>query len=53
VRDLAVGAWGAREGDEDPYPGWHEATEGLGWQGLDEGMWRQSELDEKVLEAWR
>jgi hypothetical protein len=53
VRDLAMGAQGAREGVGDPYPGWHEATEGLGWQGLNEGMWRRSELDEKVLEAWR
>jgi hypothetical protein len=46
-------AWGAREGDGDPYPGWHEVAEGLRWRGVDEGRQRQSELDEKVFEVWR
>jgi hypothetical protein len=53
VRDLVMGARGAREGDGDPYPGWHEAAEGLTRRGLGEGRRRRSELDEKVLEAWR
>jgi hypothetical protein len=53
VRDLAVVARGAREGDEDPYSSWHEAAEGLGWRGLGEGRRRWNELDEKVLEARR
>jgi hypothetical protein len=44
-----VAAQGAREGDGDPYPNWHEAVEGLGWLGVDEGRQRPSELDEKVL----
>jgi hypothetical protein len=51
VQDLTVVAWGAREGYGDPYPGWHEAAEGLGWWGINKGRRRQSELDEKVLEA--
>jgi hypothetical protein len=46
-----VVARGAREGDEDPYPDWHEAAEGLERSGIGKGRWRQSELDEKVLEA--
>jgi hypothetical protein len=29
-----VVARGAREGDGDPCPGWHEAAEGLGWPGV-------------------
>jgi hypothetical protein len=48
-----VVARGAREGDGDPYPGWHEAVEGLRWRGLDEGWQWRSELDVKVLEARR
>jgi hypothetical protein len=48
-----VVARGAREGDGDPYPGWHEAAEGLGWPGVSEGTGRQSELDEKVLDTQR
>jgi hypothetical protein len=48
-----VVARGAREGAGDPYPDWHEVTEGLGWPGIDEGRRRQSELNEKVLKAWR
>jgi hypothetical protein len=53
VRDLAVVAWGAREGDGDPYPGWHEAVEGRKRQGVDEGRRWRSELDEKVLDTQR
>jgi hypothetical protein len=48
-----VVARGAREGDGDPYPGWHEATEGLERPGVSEGRWQWSELNVKVLEAWR
>jgi hypothetical protein len=47
------GARGAREGDGDPYHGRHEAAEGLGRRGLDEGRRWRSELDEKVLKAQR
>jgi hypothetical protein len=53
ARDLVVMAWGAREWDGDPYPGWHEAAEGLGWPGLGEGRRWQSELNERVLEVRR
>jgi hypothetical protein len=53
ARDLAMVAQGAREGDGDPYPSWHEAAEGLERPGVSEGRRRRSELDEKVLEAWR
>jgi hypothetical protein len=48
-----VVARGAREGDGDPYPSWHEVAEGLGRLGVSEGRQRRSELDEKVLEAQR
>jgi hypothetical protein len=44
---------GAREGDRDPYLGWHEAVEGLGRPGIGEGRRWPSELYEKVLAAWR
>jgi hypothetical protein len=40
-----------REGDGDPYPSWHEAVEGLGRPGIDEGRRQWSELDERVLEV--
>jgi hypothetical protein len=53
ARDLTVTVWGAREGDGDRYPGWHEAAEGLRWSGIGEGRQRQSELDERVLDVWR
>jgi hypothetical protein len=49
ARDLAVVARGAREGDGNPYPGWHEATEGLDWSGVGEERRWWSKLDEKVL----
>jgi hypothetical protein len=48
-----VATRGAREGDGDPYPGWHEAVEGLGWSGIGEGRRQRSELDEKVLDVRR
>jgi hypothetical protein len=51
VRDLTVTARGAREGDGDPYPDWHEAAEGLKWLGIGEGKQWQSEIDERVLEV--
>jgi hypothetical protein len=44
---------GTREGDRDPYPGWHEAAEGLEWSGISERRRQWSELNEKVLGAWR
>jgi hypothetical protein len=53
VRDLAVMVRGAREGDGDPYLGWHVAAEGLGRPGIGEGTRWQSELDERVLEVRR
>jgi hypothetical protein len=53
ARDLAMVARGARGGDGDPYPGWHEAAEGLGRSGVGEGTWRQSVLNKKVLGARR
>jgi hypothetical protein len=37
ARDLAMVPWGAREGDGDPYPDWHEAAEGLRRPGVGEG----------------
>jgi hypothetical protein len=40
-----VTARGAREGDGDPYPGWHEATEGLRRSSVGEGRQRWNELD--------
>jgi hypothetical protein len=46
-----VAAWGAREADGNPYPGWHEVVEGLRQPGVGEGRWRQSKLDEKVLKV--
>jgi hypothetical protein len=36
-----------------PYLDWHEEAEGLEWPGLDEGRRQRSELNEKMLEAWR
>jgi hypothetical protein len=44
---------GAREGDGGPYPGWHEAVEGLGWPGVSEGRLKWSGLNEMVPEARR
>jgi hypothetical protein len=41
---LAVAAWGARGGDGDPYPGWHEAVEGHRRPGNGEGRWWLGEL---------
>jgi hypothetical protein len=35
--DLTMAARGATDGDGDPYPGWHEAVEGLGRPGIGEG----------------
>jgi hypothetical protein len=35
--DLTMAPWGAREGDGDPYPDWHEAAEGLRRPGISEG----------------
>jgi hypothetical protein len=40
---------GAREGDRDPCPGWHEGVEGLRWPGVGEGRRWRSEIDKKVL----
>jgi hypothetical protein len=51
ARDLTVAVWGARGGDGDPYPGWHELVEGLGRLGIVEGRRRQSKLNEEVLRA--
>jgi hypothetical protein len=48
-----MAARGAREGDGDPYPSWHEAAEGLGRSSIGEGRRWWSELDEKVFKAWR
>jgi hypothetical protein len=53
ARDLAVVARGAREGDRNPYPGWHEVAEGLEWLGVGVGRQWWSELDEMVLRAQR
>jgi hypothetical protein len=53
VWDLTVTVRGAREGDGDRYPGWHEAAEGLRWPGVSEGRQWQSELDERVLDVRR
>jgi hypothetical protein len=53
VWDLAVTAWGAREGDGDPYLSWHEAAEGLGQPNIGKGRRQWSELDERVLEVQR
>jgi hypothetical protein len=39
-----VAARGARGEDEEPYPGWHEAAEGHGRLGDDEGRRRLGEL---------
>jgi hypothetical protein len=46
-----VAARGARGAGGDPYPGWHEVVEGLGWPGVGEGRQRRSKLDVKVLRA--
>jgi hypothetical protein len=53
ARDLTVVTRGARKGDGDPYPGWHEVAEGLGRPSVGEGRQWWSELDEKVLEVRR
>jgi hypothetical protein len=44
---------GAREGDGDPYPGWHVTAEVLEWSGICEGRQRWSELGERVLKVRR
>jgi hypothetical protein len=51
--DLTMVAQEAREGDGDPYPGWHKTAEGLIRLGVGEGRRRQSELNERVLEVRR
>jgi hypothetical protein len=53
ARDIIVAARGARGGDGDPYPRWHEAAEGLGQSGVSNGRRRRSELNGKVLGARR
>jgi hypothetical protein len=53
VRDLAVTVRGAIKGNGDPYPGWHEAAEGLRRPGIGKRRRRWSELDERVLEVRR
>jgi hypothetical protein len=53
AQDLTMAVWGARGEDGEPYPGWHEAAEGHGRPGDDEGRRRLGELGGGVFRARR